>query len=266
MTSRFSSRRRGKKNLKRQVKSIVNSLAETKQYAEDDFYPNTTLLEDQHKLTTFKPVGIGASKYDAFLVGHRQLLQNIVKGTGQSNRIGNKISLKGIHFNVVFDNTNILAEIPLYITFMVVQYPAGVDVKNIWVKPSHGTELNTELRADIPLNASKLDIHTNPVNPKIRVLHRYHIRLSCASQPDLAGPRYDQRTFYVPMNKTVTYTSEPESSTSLANTSPNFSYLYFVNNPTQLTQSEKTTSSTPPVDITPYFETKIRMRMYYKDS
>lgn len=240
-TKRYSRRRgrRGKRSFKSSVANVVHSLAESKTLRRE--------IKGDVPLTTFSPSGSLGSNYF-----YRTFSPNaeIIESANVNARVGKEIFMKGVRFEMVFDNTNTAAVVPVYLTLLVVMTTLDDSPENFLFR-SYGP---TRAAFSLPATATdefKHEMHTLPINTtRYKVISRSALRLGCKGEPDLPGPRFSQRIAYFPINKKCRY----DDSTGVTNIKPQIHFIVLASNPTQLTQGTATN-----------MKYEINSVLYYKD-
>ena len=215
------------------VKRSIMSLAETKVHASQAFIePTLASFQTTNQVLRFNP------------------LEGIVAGPQRDNRVGSSIQLRGLRFEMTYDNSASLSTIPVYCTTVVLLVRSQEDPADK-LFTSDGSTVGISLPTTFGSQADKGIVHMQPLNnTEFRVLHKSSIRLGSKGEPDMPGPRYAQRLAWLPMNQKIVY-----NDTNSIITQPNIVVLSWCTNPTQVTQT----------DTTAKFLHRIDYRVYYKD-
>jgi hypothetical protein len=218
--------RRRRKGLKATVKSVVRSLAESH-----------TSYHDQKQEPTHADI---ASKISCVPF---DMLDTLSVGTRGIDRIGHEIQLRGFRVSITYDNSDIAATAPAYITTLVVSTNENEATADGFIgKLFRGYDTTSEY-ATGPLISSPgpewlADVHTTPINTSTyKVLHRSSIRLGCKAEPDMPGPRYAQRVIYVPVNRKIIFPKTGMTTADIRNVKPRIVMMHFITNPTQVPSS-----------------------------
>jgi len=173
----------------------------------------------------------------------------IAQGVDAQKRIGNKIHMKGLRLEMVFDNSQLTASIPVYVTVLVVSH-TSTESPNVDLFKGFGDTGAISL----PTEASdewKHEVHSRPVNTsRYKVISRSALRLGCKAEPDMPGPRFAQRVAFFPLN-TICHYDGPAS--GVFNMKPRLSVIVLATNPTQLTATGGT------------MKYELNSVLYYKD-
>lgn len=212
-------RRRPKRSMRTSIKRVVNSLAETKSYRRD--------MKATMPLSTF---GSGVPGYSGYHFNWFSPNYEIAQGTGANERIGKKIHMKGLRVEMVFDNSQLTATVPVYITVLVLLSHSN-DSPNVDLYKGFGSTGAENLPETIT-EEWKHELHSRPINTsRYRVIARSALRLGCKAEPDMPGPRFAQRVAYFPLNSISTYDGAPGGT---FNIKPRLSVVVLATNPTQL--------------------------------
>lgn len=239
-----SYKRRGRRNgFRSKVQRIINSNIETKAV-------ELTTQSISGKVT-------GTTSWNAL----KPLTQEISKGPGAGEFVGDVITAKGLRLDITADNSAENSPAPVYCTFMVLLSYEGNPSAHLFKNHLSGADndyatLTEQDRWSV--NAERANVRPLATD-KFKVIFKKQFRLGCRAAKELEGPYFKQSKVYIPMNTKLGMktTRKPE--------------LYLVmwgNNPTTVnvktteTNGTKTYSSTLEED----WGMRVVPTLYFKDA